>query len=96
MSSSVPSSWPGGSVDFDLPIQTPASMPSPKPPTGEEPEFLTEAELQIRERDNMLCILQKTNWKIKGQDGAAELLGIKPTTLLSRLDKWGLKKPADS
>ena len=36
----------------------------------------------------------KTNWKIKGPEGAAELLGVKPTTLLSRIDKWGLKKPA--
>ena len=35
-------------------------------------------------------------WKIKGPDGAAELLSVKPTTLLSRIDKWGLKKPAAS
>jgi len=93
----------GGNLEFDLPLQ---NAPSPAPGSKfrtkgqslevDEPEFLTEAELQIRERDNLLRILQKTNWKIKGQDGAAELLGIKPTTLLSRLDKWGLKKPADS
>ena len=62
----------------------------------DEPEFLTEAELQIPERDNLLRILTKTNWRIKGPDGAAELLGIKPTTLLSRIDKWELKKPAAS
>ena len=93
----------GGSLDFDLPLQTPASA-SPASDsrfdavTGgvEEPEFLTEAELQIRERDNLLRILIKTNWKIKGPDGAAELLGVKPTTLLSRIDKWGLKKPGAS
>jgi transcriptional regulator with GAF, ATPase, and Fis domain len=57
------------------------------------PEFLTEAELQRRERENLLVILEKANWKIKGPDGAAELLGVKPTTLLSRINKWGLKKP---
>jgi transcriptional regulator with GAF, ATPase, and Fis domain len=93
----------GGSLDFDLPLQTPASA-SPASDsrfdavTGgvEEPEFLTEAELQIRERDNLLRILIKTNWKIKGPDGAAELLGVKPTTLLSRIDKWELKKPGAS
>ena len=93
----------GGSLDFDLPLQTPASA-SPASDsrfdavTGgiEEPEFLTEAELQIRERDNLLRILTKTNWKIKGLDGAAELLGVKPTTLLSRIDKWELKKPGAS
>jgi transcriptional regulator with GAF, ATPase, and Fis domain len=63
---------------------------------ADEPEFLTEAELQLRERDNLLRILNKANWKIKGPDGAAELLGVKPTTLLSRIEKWGLKKPAVS
>ena len=58
-----------------------------------QPKFLTEAELERRERDNLLLVLEAANWKIKGPDGAAELLGVKPTTLLSRMDKWGLKKP---
>jgi hypothetical protein len=37
---------------------------------------------------------QDAKWKIKGPDGAAELMGVKPTTLLARMKKWGLKKPA--
>ncbi|MGP8200504.1 MAG: hypothetical protein ACLQU4_13490 [Limisphaerales bacterium] len=37
--------------------------------------------------------LRKTNWKIKGADGAAELLGLKPTTLVTRIKKMGLKRP---
>jgi transcriptional regulator with GAF, ATPase, and Fis domain len=93
----------GGSLEFDLPIQTAGSpLPAAKSRTAteateaDEPEFLTEAELQLRERDNLLRVLTRTNWKIKGPDGAAELLGVKPTTLLSRMDKWGLKKPATS
>jgi hypothetical protein len=85
-------------IHFDLPVQnapspSPASKPRLDSPAAEEPELLTEAELQLRERDNLLRILQKTNWKIKGPDGAAELLGVKPTTLLSRIEKWGFKKP---
>ena len=90
-------------MPFDLPMQTVASLPpgskfppETQPRGAEEPEFLTEAELQLRERDNLRRILLKANWKIKGPDGAAELLGVKPTTLLSRMDKWGLKKPAAS
>ena len=59
-------------------------------------DMAAEAELQLRERDNLLRILNKANWKIEGPDGAAELLGVKPTTLLSRMEKWGLKKPAAS
>ena len=46
-----------------------------------------------RERDNLMQVLEVANWKIGGPDGAAELLGVKPTTLLSRMDKWGIKKP---
>ena len=44
------------------------------------------------ERDNLLVVLEKTGWKIKGADGAAELLGVKPTTLLSRIKKMGLRR----
>ncbi len=39
--------------------------------------------MQRRERDSLVLVLQEANWKIKGPDGAAELVGIKPTTLLS-------------
>jgi hypothetical protein len=31
--------------------------------------------------------------KVKGPGGAAELLGVKPPTLLSRMNKMGLKRP---
>jgi transcriptional regulator with GAF, ATPase, and Fis domain len=90
----------GGVLDFDLPITgqaAPAAPPSPRAESSAgsvaQPRFLTEAELQRRERENLLLVLETANWKIKGPDGAAELLGVKPTTLLSRMDKWGLKKP---
>ena len=69
----------------------------PRTPAGEgpapEPEFLTEAELERREHENLLVVLQKANWKIKGPDGAAELLGVKPTTLFSRMRRMGIKAP---
>jgi hypothetical protein len=46
--------------------------------------FLIEAELKLREWDNLLRILRKKNWKIKGPDGAAELLGVKSLQPCSR------------
>jgi transcriptional regulator with GAF, ATPase, and Fis domain len=89
----------GGVLDFDLPATEPAPAP-PRPVAREksesEPEFFTECELKRRERENLLVILQKANWKIKGADGAAELLGVKPATLVTRMKKMGLKKPANS
>ena len=83
----------GGPLEFDLPISR--SPPQLVVSAAEEmaaPEFLTEPEMLRRERDNLLVVLEKTGWKIKGVDGAAELLGVKPTTLLSRIKKMGLRR----
>jgi transcriptional regulator with GAF, ATPase, and Fis domain len=52
-------------------------------------EILTEAAMRLREKSNIELGLQKTDWKIYGTDGAAELLGLKLTTLLSRIKKMG-------
>lgn len=88
----------GGTLDFDLPSHpSPAVHQSDRAETretsAEGDAFLTEAEMQRRDRDNLLAILHRTNWKVKGRDGAAELLGIKPTTLASRIKKLGLERP---
>jgi transcriptional regulator with GAF, ATPase, and Fis domain len=60
-------------------------------PTG---TVLSETEFRQRERENVLLALHKTGWKIHGAGGAAEILGLKPTTLISRVKKLGLTKPA--
>jgi DNA-binding NtrC family response regulator len=90
----------GGALDFDLPITgqaAPPVLPSPRGDssagTPSQPKFLTEVELERFQRDNLASALEAANWKISGHDSAAELLGLKPTTLLSRMTKWGLKRP---
>lgn len=87
----------GGPLYFDLPVTDSA----PNPPVARTPPgdlagqgFLTEAEMQRGERENLLVILQRAGWRIKGANGAAELLGVKPTTLLSRMKKMGLERPS--
>ena len=87
----------GGALDFDLP--TIDSSPGPAqtaPRLGDrvDLEYLTDSEMQRLERENLFAVLEKTAWKIKGLDGAAELLGVKPTTLISRMGKMGLKRPS--
>ncbi|WP_445010359.1 sigma 54-interacting transcriptional regulator [Vreelandella stevensii] len=57
-------------------------------PHAETP--MTEQALQQHQRDNVLKALAATQGKISGAGGAAELLGVKPTTLASRLQKWGI------
>ncbi len=48
-------------------------------------------EQENKERETILEALKKTNWRIRGDKGAAKLLGIKPTTLEYRMTKLGLK-----
>ena len=62
--------------------------------TGSEVPILTDPELRRRERANIVAALTKSGGRIHGPDGAAELLRINPSTLVSRIRKLGLKKPA--
>ena len=49
----------------------------------------TLAEVQ---RDHILRTLARTGWRIRGRGGAADLLGLKPTTLESRMSKLGIHR----
>jgi transcriptional regulator with GAF, ATPase, and Fis domain len=55
------------------------------PPTGE-------TTLQSVERDHILRILASTSWRIEGPRGAARALGLKPSTLRSRLQKLSIRR----
>ena len=86
----------GGALQFDLALRNSSPGPTPAVPRTVDRvggEYLTDSEMQRLERENLFAILEKTGWKIKGLDGAAELLGVKPTTLVSRIGKMGLKRP---
>lgn len=49
--------------------------------------------LATNEREHILSVLIMTNWKIEGQDGAATILDIHPSTLRFRMKKLDLKRP---
>lgn len=84
----------GGALEFDLLGNGPDPTLYKRADVSEpEPEYLTEQEIRRRERANVFAVLQKTSWKIKGAGGAAELLGVNPSTLISRIEKMGLKRP---
>jgi transcriptional regulator with GAF, ATPase, and Fis domain len=87
----------GGSLFFDLPTTDtappPATSSTPHPVAKAGSEYLTEAEMQQRKRENLIMVLERAGWRIKGPDGAAERLGVKPTTLFERMKRMGIKRP---
>ena len=87
----------GGPLRFILPDEKGAYEP-PKMPLIEQDadngwEVVPESEMRLRERRNIITALVKSDWKIYGEGGAAQLLGIKPTTLSSRIRKMKIEKP---
>ena len=62
-------------------------LDSAKVPTSESPSrgIMTYAEMKDLERENVIAALRATNYRVHGANGAAQLLGVKPTTLASRI-----------
>jgi transcriptional regulator with GAF, ATPase, and Fis domain len=70
------------SSTLQVPVGSAAVPGAPPPPT-----------LAATERTQILTALAQTGWRVRGPAGAAALLGLKPTTLESRIKKLGLQRP---
>ena len=55
--------------------------------------FKTDQEFRELEKQNLVNVLAETHWKISGTSGAAELLGLKASTLAYKIKSFGLEKP---
>ncbi len=62
----------------------------PKP--GIAPRDARLLTLEELERDHIRAVLDLTGWRVSGEHGAARLLGLKPTTLESRMKKLGIQR----
>jgi transcriptional regulator with GAF, ATPase, and Fis domain len=83
----------GGPLRFDLAGSDTTSAPVVHTTEGASPPaLLTRNELKLRERDCIAAALKQTRGKIFGPGGAAELLGMKPTTLASRITALKLNR----
>jgi len=81
----------GARLAIDLPAggeDRPARLAPPAGPAADR--VLTDAEVRKLEADNIRAALERANGKVSGPGGAAEMLGIKPTTLTSRIKSLGL------
>ena len=66
-----------------------------EPPRVERETATTaRANLADVEREHIREILGRTRWRVRGVAGAAEILGMKPTTLESRMAKLGIRRPS--
>jgi formate hydrogenlyase transcriptional activator len=57
-------------------------------------ESVASQALEDIERKHILSVLEKSRWRLTGPGGAAEHLGLKRTTLQSRMKKLGIKRPS--
>ena len=55
---------------------------------------LSEKEMRDFQKRNTVAALKQTNWRVSGEGGAADLLGVKPTTLADRIRTLGIKRPS--
>jgi formate hydrogenlyase transcriptional activator len=67
--------------------------PVPHARAASSPEAPTSNTLQACEREHIVRVCTATGWKIKGEDGAAQRLGLNPGTLYSRMKKLGIRRP---
>ncbi|MDJ0748198.1 MAG: sigma 54-interacting transcriptional regulator [Woeseiaceae bacterium] len=61
-------------------------------PDVEADGFVTDAEFRDLEKQNIIAALEAASWRVSGADGAAELLGVKASTLSYRIKSLGIKR----
>jgi transcriptional regulator with GAF, ATPase, and Fis domain len=93
--------WPGNIRELENVIERAVILcPSPVLKLADKLEDLTRSSsyglrtLEETEREQILKTLSETRWRINGKNGAAEILGLHPSTLRARMHKLGIRRPA--
>jgi transcriptional regulator with GAF, ATPase, and Fis domain len=88
----------GGVVNLDraLPESRYAVAAAGNNPQASSQRVLSAKELEDLERKNLIAALNASRWKVAGANGAAALLGIKPTTLSSRMKALRIARAVDN
>ncbi|MEO1244691.1 MAG: sigma 54-interacting transcriptional regulator [Pseudomonadota bacterium] len=79
-------------LDLSMPESTLGAQDSRDTAAAEE-RILTDNEIRELTRRNLLRALEAANWRVSGEGGAAEILGVRPTTLADRIKAMHIKKP---
>ena len=95
--------WPGNVrelqnlIERAVILSTDEVLPNPLPPAGSNgtvTDFPAHTTLRESERSLILQTLEAVGWVIGGADGAAAKLGLKRTTLIAKMRKLGISRPA--
>jgi transcriptional regulator with GAF, ATPase, and Fis domain len=91
-------SWPGNIRELKNVVENAMIISQNKilkitPPVNMTTNVQKNLKLEDVERNHIREVLKKVSWRVSGKSGAAELLGLKPTTLESRMKKLGIKRP---
>ena len=90
--------WPGNvrelrnTIERAVIVATSRQLVIEPPRTAPAARLLT-TNLMEMEAQHIREVLDTTGWRVRGTDGAAERLGMKPTTLESRMAKLGIRRP---
>ncbi|MDF3128583.1 sigma 54-interacting transcriptional regulator [Kiritimatiellaeota bacterium B1221] len=75
-------------------FEVPGAEPSAPAETSAPPtKIISEQEWTRLQRENMIRALRATEWRVDGPGGAAEQLGLRPTTLRSRMKSLNITRP---
>jgi len=91
--------WPGNIRELRNVIERSLIMSSGRTlevhlPHGAAAEIPQVLNLEDAERKHISGVLQQTGWRVSGQGGAAEILGLKRTTLQAKMKKLGIRRPS--
>jgi PAS domain S-box-containing protein len=89
--------WPGNARELRNVVEHAMIVSSDKTlditiPQRTSSEIPGNLSLDDVERRHILGVLQKSDWRLSGPGGAAEILGLKRTTLQSKMKKLGIRR----
>jgi formate hydrogenlyase transcriptional activator len=92
--------WPGNVrelrnvIEHAMIITTGKTLKVKVPDFNQHVSSETDMSLKSVEKRHMKTVLERCNWRIRGKNGAADILDLKPSTLYYRMEKLGLKRPS--